>query len=525
MKKKAKIASKGKDDIRIEVAKAIMELPGDLRLVAAKAALDAFGAREIVEEEEVVGFGDFVRKAWHIVEPETPLIESFYVDAIVEHLEAVASGDIRRLVICVPRRMGKSILCCVLYPAWLFSVDPSIRLIFASYSMPFVRRDAIKTRDLIRSHWYRSRYGHRVEIKQDQEQAHWFYTTRGGFRLATSPGGVGIGEGADIQVVDDPHKLTDVYSQTKRQYVIDWWESTMSGSARDPNTLRRVVVQQRLHSSDLAGVCIAKGYEALILPMEYDGVKRKTSLGYYDKRETVGELLCPERMNEDDVAMLKEELGPRGYYAQCQQSPRGDEMKMFVESDWVFWHTGREPALVDIVSIGEVPVVPLPQHFDNICISWDIAVGNDAKGDFSVGQVWAVSGDTYFLLDQVRFRGGYSIFSEKFRLLCSEWPYVNTKLVEESAISMTLLDILETEYDGIVRIPAAQDKQIRAEVVAQLQKRHRVVIPSPYEKQWVYDFVREFADFSSEFSRHDDQVDAASQAIIYMKRNIGFAFA
>ncbi|MEM4203213.1 MAG: phage terminase large subunit [Candidatus Methanomethylicaceae archaeon] len=521
----ARLDAEKERELRLAVAEAILRLPAEDRIRFAKLAVDAFGPLDLSEEASLVSFRDFIRLAWPVVEPETPFLDAWCVDAIAEHLEAVARCDIRRLVICIPRRMGKSILTSVLYPAWLFSVDPSLRLIFCSYSLQFVRRDAIRTRDLIRSPWYMRRYGSRVQIKMDQEQAHWFYTTRGGFRLATSPGSLGVGEGADIQVVDDPHKPQDVASPQRRQFVIDWWENTMAGSARDPNTLRRVVVQQRLHPSDLAGVCIAKGYEALILPMEYDGKRRSTSLGVYDKRNQIGELLWPERMGEEDVALLKNELGPRGYQAQCQQNPKGDEATMFKEENWRFWHDdGDDVREVCLPSGTRIYSYPKPLLFDSLIMSWDVAVSGQSKADYSVGQVWGRSKESYYLLDQVRFRGTARTFMDEFDRLVHKWPFVHTKLIEQSSVSLALIDILKSAHDGIVMVPATQEKAVRAEVVAHLQSTGSIYLPNPTISPWVDDFIDEFSSFPPD-KGHDDQVDAASQALIYMKRKKPFCFA
>jgi hypothetical protein len=65
----------------------------------------------------------FVRQAWHVIEPRTPLRWNWHLDAICEHLEAVAAGDITRLIVNVPPRSGKSLLTSVFFPTWrvLFS--------------------------------------------------------------------------------------------------------------------------------------------------------------------------------------------------------------------------------------------------------------------------------------------------------------------------------------------------------------------------------------------------------------------
>ena len=76
-------------------------------------------ARAKIERELATRhLGEFVRQAWHIVEPETPFVPGFHIEAIIEHLEAVSRGQIRNLLINVPPRHMKSLLVSVFWPAW-----------------------------------------------------------------------------------------------------------------------------------------------------------------------------------------------------------------------------------------------------------------------------------------------------------------------------------------------------------------------------------------------------------------------
>jgi hypothetical protein len=57
--------------------------------------------------------GEFVRQAWPVVEPSTPYVPGWHIDAIIAHLEAVSRGQIRNLLINVPPRHMKSLLVSV----------------------------------------------------------------------------------------------------------------------------------------------------------------------------------------------------------------------------------------------------------------------------------------------------------------------------------------------------------------------------------------------------------------------------
>jgi hypothetical protein len=59
---------------------------------------------------------DFVRQAWPVLEPKTPYLENWHLELLIEALEAVAIGQIQRLIINIPPRFGKSLLASVLFP-------------------------------------------------------------------------------------------------------------------------------------------------------------------------------------------------------------------------------------------------------------------------------------------------------------------------------------------------------------------------------------------------------------------------
>ena len=100
---------------------------------------------------------------------------------------------------------------------------------------------------------------------------------------------------------------------------------------------------QRVHERDISGEIIAKelGYEHLMLPMEYEPERQcRTSIGFADWRTRDGELLFPERFPAEVVAELGRTLGSYATAAQLQQrpAPRGGGMlkveNMPVVEDW-----------------------------------------------------------------------------------------------------------------------------------------------------------------------------------------------
>src|SRR6266567_4806297 len=171
---------------------------------------DRLKASQIVAAREARDdFKLFVRLAWHVIEPGRPFVPGWHLDAIADHLTAVSNGEISHLLVNMPPRHGKSSLISALWSAWLLLNTPAIRLLCASYAMNLATRDNLKTRRVIKSSWFQSRYNQRVRIVRDQDAKIKFETDQLGYRMAVSVGSSATGEGGDILILDDPHNIDE----------------------------------------------------------------------------------------------------------------------------------------------------------------------------------------------------------------------------------------------------------------------------------------------------------------------------
>lgn len=99
-------------------------------------------------------FSEFVDQAWPVLEPSTPFISNWHIDLLAEYLEAVADGEITRLIINVPPRSGKSLLATIFFPCWVWLRNPAERFMFASYSSMLSTKHSVDRRAVLRSRWY-----------------------------------------------------------------------------------------------------------------------------------------------------------------------------------------------------------------------------------------------------------------------------------------------------------------------------------------------------------------------------------
>src|SRR5262249_48140471 len=148
-------------------------------------------------------FSDFIKAAWHVIEPATPLAWGRGLDAVCEHLQAVTDGLIRNLIITVPPGCTKSITVCVMWPSWVWTKFPWLRWLFASNAADLATRDSVACRRLIESDWYQSRWGHKYQLTGDQNAKTWYENDQRGHRACTTSGSTVTGKKGDLLIVDD----------------------------------------------------------------------------------------------------------------------------------------------------------------------------------------------------------------------------------------------------------------------------------------------------------------------------------
>ena len=462
-------------------------------------------------------FRQFVRQAWAIIEPHTPFVPGWHIDAIVEHLEAVTHGEIRNLLINVPPRHMKSLLVSVLWPAWEWIEHPHRRWLFSSYAATLSIRDSVKCRMLIESRWYQSFWGDRYFLASDQNTKTRFDNNRSGYRIATSVGGTATGEGGDRIVCDDPHNVQEAESDSIRKTTLDWYDVVMSTRVNDPRMAAKVVVMQRCHQRDLSGHLLEQGgWEHLCLPAEYEGPRGVTSIGFTDPRTQPGELLWGERFGPKEIADLKLNLGSYAAAGQLQQrpSPAGGGM---IKRPWFrFWQppgANLPPISVRFPDGSERLIVAHEiGKVEELAQSWDCSFKDLETSDYVVGQVWGRWGCYFLLLDQVRARMDCPATVKAVREMSRKWPDCSAKLIEDKANGSAVIQMLTNQIAGILPVNPQGGKIGRASAISPLIEAGNVFLPHPQLFPWVNDFIEECVQFPN--GAHDDQVDAMTQVIL-----------
>src|SRR5439155_11418466 len=127
----------------------------------------------------------------------------------------------------------------------------------ASYAQDLSNKLASDCRTLMMSQAYKQIFN--TQLLSQRPSLQELITTRKGFRLATSVGGVLTGRGADYLIIDDPLKPEEALSETERQKVNNWFDHTLLTRLNDKRNGRIIVIMQRLHEDDLVGHLLEKG--------------------------------------------------------------------------------------------------------------------------------------------------------------------------------------------------------------------------------------------------------------------------
>ena len=297
------------------------DLPRSFKLDVDSATLERYALQH--------DYHRFIRRSWEVIEPGVKFVDGMPIGAVTDHVQALMEGTLgkRNLLVNIPPRCMKSTSISVALVPWVWSRPEwaHTKFLYTSYSGDLSMRDSVKARRLIKSPWYQSRFGSVFQLTGDQNVKGRFDNNRNGTRLATSVGGQGTGEGGDVIIADDPHNAQEAESELVRVGTVNWWRETMSTRGNDPNTVRRIVVMQRLHEGDLSGYILAEEFDDsvhLCLPMRYEvGRVFLPNPRFKDPRKKDGELLWPERFNEAETAKLEKKLGEYGAAGQLQQRP------------------------------------------------------------------------------------------------------------------------------------------------------------------------------------------------------------
>ena len=268
----------------------------------------------------------FVKNFWSEVIHEDP-VYNWHIPYLCKELQTLAQSVFERkpkpydLIVNIPPGTTKSTIVTVMFPAWLWTVDPTLRIISNSYSSALSLDHATRSKDIIQSDKYRMLFPE-VEIRHDKSGKQNYENTAGGFRYASSTGATITGFHAHIIINDDPVNPKQAESDQMRNVANDHVK-TLSSRKVDKAVTPMITIMQRLHQNDVTGYLLSKKQDKIKhinLPAEDCEDVSPSEL----RENYVDGLLDPVRLNREVLDEARVDLGSRGYAGQFMQKPSAE---------------------------------------------------------------------------------------------------------------------------------------------------------------------------------------------------------
>lgn len=404
-------------------------------------------------------------------------------------LTAVEAGEIKRLLITMPPRHGKSELCSVRFPAWYLGRNPDKRIIIASYAADLAERFSRQVRQVVDDERYHILFPGVTLSPDSRSVATWDLAGRRGGLKAVGVGGSLTGHGANVLLVDDPVKnRQDANSEVLRQSTWDWYTSTAYTRLEDGGAV--VLIMTRWHTDDLMGRILAaeaagdthEGWRVVRFPAIADD----------------GRALWPEKYGPDDLANIRETIG---------------------EYDWSALYMGepvpREGAMFNVSRIELVHAAPPGLK---ACRAWDLAA-TPGGGDYTVGvRMDGPDADgVYYVVDVQRGQWSTDTRNALIRQTSKRdgqdcwqlFPVDPGSAGVDAARALTRM--LAGSRVRSERVTGSKETRAGPFSAAVGEGHVRVV-----RSTWTASFINELSSFP--MGAHDDQVDAGADAYTELTR-------
>lgn len=431
-----------------------------------------------------IALGDFKAQFWHNYQParHQQAIDAKLTD-VANYVLSGGQRGIKRLMIFMPPRHGKTMTVSRMFPAWILGRDPRLRIIMASYGATLAYRNSRTVRNLIQT----PGYPFATRISDDTAARQEWDTTDGGGVIAAGVGGGITGHGGKLAILDDVIKSrAEAESETYRQRAIDWYINDLMTRIEEPGGAI-ILMMTRWHMYDLAGYLLdneADDWHVLSLPalaLDDDPLGRD-----------LGAALWPEAYSETVLHERRERMGEYAFASLYQQQPLASKAGLF--------------------DVSNIETILDPPPCDRVVRFYDLAVTAKKHSDYSAGaKLGITANEDVIILDMYRVQ--------------KRFPNVEQDIVSNAIGDGRDCPIrLEADKAGIVGLdylvqrrdlrgytldarPPQGDKFTRAQPFASRVNARKVKMVKAH---WNRALLDELAVFP--MGANDDQVDALSGA-------------
>ena len=437
-----------------------------------------------------------------------------HIKVISNKLKQLEDGEVKRLMVFLPPRSSKSVICSKLFPAWYIGRNPTHEILTVSHSDQLSSDFGRSVRDLVNAEEFNKIFTG-VQLRSDVRAAGKWKTNQGGTYYAAGVRSQIAGRGAHIAILDDVMSEEDAFSDSGRRYIKEWYPAGLRTRLMPNGAI--VIINTRFHYDDLCGWLLKQQEEMSeykTIPWEVIKIPAWLDEEAADLLELpVGGSYFPEWKSKEILEIDENEIrasnGGRYWNSLYMQDPTPDEGGL-IKKKWLQSWEEEDPPSCDF-----------------IIQTYDTAFSTRTTADFSVIQTWGI----FNVYDQDEH--GYESYVANLILLGNikgrfEYPELrklaqklyndhrpDVCMVEKKASGQSLIQDMRRAGLPVMEYNPDRDKIARVYAASPIMEAGRVWIPT--NKKWSDDLIEELIRFPN--AAHDDQVDALTMAIHYMKES------
>jgi predicted phage terminase large subunit-like protein len=432
-----------------------------------------------------------------------------HIELLCDRLQKVADGEVKRLMVFLPPRSSKSLITSKIFPAWYIGREPNHEIMSVSHSDQLASDFGRSVRDIVNTEDFQKTF-QGVQLRSDVKAAGKWKTNHNGSYYAAGVRSQIAGRGAHLALLDDVMSEEDSFSEAGRRYIKEWWPSGLRTRLMPNGAI--IIINTRYHYDDLCGWLLKQESDISGLPWEVISIP-----AWLD--ETAAELLGlpegssyfpewkPNEVLKLDEQEIRSSNGSRYWDALYMQNPSPDEGGI-IKKKWFQWWEYEDPP-----------------HCEFVIQTYDTAFSTKRTADYSVIQTWGIfhqsERDEYgnefvipnlILLGNVKDRFEYPDLRRVAQHLYQKHR-PDVCIIEKKASGQSLLQDMRLAGLPVLDYLPDRDKVSRVYAATPLMESGRVYIPKG--KEWAKDLYDEALAFPN--GAHDDQVDAMTMAIHYMR--------
>ncbi len=455
-------------------------------------------------------FYHFFLEFWNEVSSE-PLVDNWHIKVLCDELQLISERLKERkpklydLVINVPPSSSKSTIASILWPVWNWIIDPTLKILSASYGQSLSFKHTTKSRAVINSPKFK-RYFPELALKKDMNTKHLYENTSTGERVASSVGSGIIGTHYHAIIVDDPLQANP--SDNEVETANDWIFQGLSTRKVDNELTPIILIMQRLREDDCSSMLILKGFNTkhICLTAELSSQTSTDYIKYYQNG-----LFDPKRLSTSVLAQKRIELGGKGFSCQYMQNPLPDDGGILKKN----WFKIVKKSTLYASSTGDKSEMSYDTNIAEMLknIQWSMVVDSaytaDKENDASAIMIAGSWKNNLYIKKSYQY---WKEYPQLIQIIQQHAVEFNCRriYIEPKASGLSVIQTLrQTTRLNIVDLDSPKDsKIIRVNAIAPIVEAQRVFL---LEDSWNDGFITEVCGFP--LSKNDDQIDTLVYSI------------